>query len=73
MISGAPVHDIPALRDAVASFDWAAVHPELSVTMSIGVSDDLRLVGHERLLADADTHLYRAKRDGKNRVRWNGN
>ncbi len=62
-----------ALRDAVASFDWQAVHPELSVTMSIGVSDDLTLIGHERLLADADTHLYRAKRDGKNRVRWNGN
>jgi len=61
-----------ALREAVADFDWASVHPELAVTLSIGLSDDPSLSSHERLLADADTHLYRAKRDGKNRVRRAG-
>ena len=70
--SAAAVRTCEALRDAVARHDWAALHPELTVTLSIGVSDDLSLASHERLLADADMHLYRAKRDGKNRVRWHG-
>ena len=68
----AAVQTCEALREAVARYDWAAVHPELAVTLSIGVSDDLSQPGHERLLADADMHLYRAKRDGKNRTRWRG-
>jgi len=58
------------LRMAIAAQDWHAVHPELQVTLSIGVSDDLSLLNHEQMLADADMHLYRAKHDGKNRVRW---
>ena len=65
-----------ALREAIATHDWPAVHPALagamSVTLSIGLSDDLRLANHEQLLADADTHLYEAKHAGKNRVEWRG-
>ena len=38
------------------------------VTISIGVADTP--VSIERLLADADTQLYRAKHEGKDRVRW---
>lgn len=60
------------LRTAVAATDWRALHAELQVTLSIGVSDDLSLFNHEQLLADADTHLYRAKHAGKNRVCWRG-
>jgi diguanylate cyclase (GGDEF)-like protein len=64
-----------ALRAAVAAHDWRSVHPALEVTLSIGISDqrDQRdgLDAHA-LLADADMHLYRAKRDGKNCVRWHG-
>lgn len=64
-----------ALRAAVAAHDWRAVHPALEVTLSIGISDQREprsgLDAHA-LLADADMHLYRAKRDGKNRVRWHG-
>ena len=65
-----------ALREAIAADDWRAVHPALSgamtVTLSMGLSDDLRLANHEQLLADADTHLYEAKHAGKNRVEWRG-
>ena len=64
-----------ALRAAVAAHDWPSVHPALEVTLSIGISDqqDARneLDAHA-LLSDADMHLYRAKRDGKNCVRWHG-
>ena len=57
-----------ALREAIAAHDWASVHKGLVVTMSIGVADTPASI--ERLLADADTQLYRAKHDGKDRVRW---
>jgi len=60
------------LRAAVERQDWRALHPELAVTISIGISDRLDLPGAHALLADADTFLYQAKHDGKNRVRWRG-
>ena len=61
------------LRGAVAAHDWAAVHPQLAVTLSIGIADDAHLTTPEPLLAAADRHLYRAKHEGKNRVCWHGN
>lgn len=59
-----------ALRVDIAAHDWRSIHPELAVTLSIGVSDLAGALDHERLLAEADTHLYRAKHQGKNRVCW---
>ncbi len=61
------------LRAAVATHDWAGVHPQLAVTLSIGIADDAHLATPEPLLAAADRHLYRAKHEGKNRVCWHGN
>jgi len=68
-------HTCEVLRAAVAAHDWRSVHPALEVTLSVGISDQRD--GREgfdahALLCDADTHLYRAKRDGKNCVRWHG-
>jgi diguanylate cyclase (GGDEF)-like protein len=60
------------LRAAVAAHDWRSVHPALEVTLSIGISDQREGLDAHALLADADMHLYRAKRDGKNCVRWHG-
>lgn len=57
-----------ALRRAVEAHDWASVHPELDVTLSIGLASAARLGGHEALLSAADAQLYDAKRQGKNRV-----
>lgn len=58
------------MRAAVAAHDWHMVHPGLEVTVSIGLSDRRDLLDAHALLADADSQLYRAKRDGKNCVRW---
>lgn len=56
------------LRRAIESYPWSQVHPDLRVTMSMGISDDLTLEGFERVLAVADSYLYQAKESGRNRV-----
>jgi diguanylate cyclase (GGDEF)-like protein len=57
-----------SLRRAVESHDWRALHPELSVTLSIGLSQWSRSVGVAELLRAADGQLYSAKHAGRNRV-----
>ena len=56
------------LCQIVAEYSWQEVHPDLKVTISIGVSDDLQLSDHEKLLHKADIKLYEAKHRGKNQV-----
>jgi diguanylate cyclase (GGDEF)-like protein len=56
------------LLSAVERFDWHSVHPELQVTISVGLSSDSTLPSPDRLLSVADAKLYEAKRAGKNRV-----
>lgn len=57
------------LREAVAAYPWDEFAPGLSVTVSAGVA----LAGPEStadaLLYRADLALYRAKRDGRDRIR----
>ena len=56
------------VRRAVQTHTWAAIHPALGVTVSLGVSADPSATHHERLLGLADEQLYAAKRAGRNRV-----
>ena len=56
------------VRREVESYPWHELHPDLVVTVSLGFSDDLSALDHERLLSLADAHLYTAKRGGRNRV-----
>lgn len=56
------------IRSAIAEYPWSTVHPELKVTVSIGLCSDLGLESHQHMLAEADRNLYRAKHLGKNRV-----
>lgn len=56
------------LCDRVRNHPWWSIHPELSVTVSVGVASADDVADVEALLAIADRHLYQAKHDGKDRV-----
>ena len=56
------------LRKAIEQHPWHEVHPDLHVTMSMGLCDDIKLGSVNRMLAVADKRLYEAKRSGRNRM-----
>jgi diguanylate cyclase (GGDEF)-like protein len=56
------------LRALIEAFPWHEVHPELKVTMSMGVYADIAVGSAETMLQKADALLYRAKESGRNRV-----
>ncbi len=57
------------MREAIETFAWDDVHPGLRVTASFGVAAREEGSGAAELLERADRALYRAKREGRNRVR----
>ncbi|HUS24601.1 MAG TPA: diguanylate cyclase [Candidatus Binatia bacterium] len=56
------------LRQHVEEHAWSELHDKLRVTISFGVCDTGGVANVDALLAAADTQLYRAKRNGRNRV-----
>ena len=62
------------LRSQVEKFTWHEIHPQLTVTISIGIAVAVfetsasPAMNHDKLLDAADEELYRAKRAGRNRV-----
>jgi two-component system, cell cycle response regulator len=56
------------LRQMIETFPWANVHPDLRVTMSMGLCADVAPGAVETMLDKADELLYRAKAMGRNRV-----
>jgi diguanylate cyclase (GGDEF)-like protein len=57
-----------AIRNAIEAHDWRAVHPDLRLTISIGLWQWDGKASVSELLHAADTQLYEAKRGGRNRV-----
>jgi diguanylate cyclase (GGDEF)-like protein len=55
-------------RRAIDLHDWRPLHPDLRVTVSIGVADAVPHDAVSDALAVADARLYAAKRGGRNRV-----
>jgi len=56
------------LRQLIEAHPWRQIHPDLRVTISIGVTAERSLGGLDAMLAAADHHLYAAKLHGRNRV-----
>ena len=56
------------LRLAIQDADWADIAPDLAVTISFGLAGIEDGTRRRTVLNDADTRLYRAKREGRNRV-----
>ena len=56
------------LKAAIANYGWEAIHPGLSLTISMGVCADTSVPTYDRMLALADRNLYAAKAAGRNRV-----
>ena len=56
------------LRLAVESYDWTQVHPDLRVTISLGLTTAAAADFPATLLA-ADQLLYQAKQGGRNMVK----
>jgi diguanylate cyclase (GGDEF)-like protein len=56
------------LRNRIEAHPWQEIHPELCVTMSMGLSADRSLGSFEKMVAAADKKLYEAKSSGRNRV-----
>jgi diguanylate cyclase (GGDEF)-like protein len=59
------------LRGVIEAHDWTTIHPDLQVTMSMGVCDDMSQRSAEAMLQKADVQLYRAKESGRNCVCFN--
>lgn len=57
-----------AVRRATENYDWAGLHPNLRVTLSLGVAQLRPDDTPDSLLRAADDLMYKAKAAGKNRV-----
>lgn len=56
------------LRRLIEEHPWHEIHPDLKVTISMGLCSELTLGSFERMLAVADANLYHAKATGRNRL-----
>jgi diguanylate cyclase (GGDEF)-like protein len=57
------------IRLGLQNYNWKQLHPNLAVTISLGLSDSHEASSHERLLSLADLRLYEAKNAGRNCTR----
>ena len=56
------------LRRRVETYPWHEVHPDLRITISLGLSSETTVASFHTMLEAADAQLYRAKREGRNQV-----
>jgi len=56
------------IRRAAETWDWQSIHPQLRVTLSMGLATSSSFRDPQGLLDGADHWLYEAKRHGRNQV-----
>ena len=64
----AAVETCERVRCAVESWDWASIHPQLRVTLSMGLASSSSFDTIQGLLDAADHWLYEAKHHGRNQI-----
>jgi diguanylate cyclase (GGDEF)-like protein len=57
------------IRDAIAATDFTDIHPDLSVTISLGWCDDISVEHQDKMFEIADRAMYSAKNAGRNCTR----
>lgn len=55
-------------RNKIASYNWSIIHPDICVTISIGLAEKASAQNYQEQLNIADKRLYIAKQRGKNQV-----
>jgi two-component system cell cycle response regulator len=60
------------IRQAVRSWNWAQIHPNLHITLSIGVALAEEARTPVEVMAIADERLYQAKNAGRDRIVMDG-
>ncbi len=55
-------------RKLIEKHPWKTIHPDLSITMSLGLASNNHLSDISSLFELADTKLYEAKHNGRNQV-----
>lgn len=58
------------LQTAMHEQDWHRIHPDVKISASIGIVCDPGNVNSGELFSLADDQLYRAKREGRNKICW---
>ena len=56
------------VRKAVESWDWKSIHPQLHVTLSMGLASSVSFDNPQGLMDAADHWLYEAKHHGRNQI-----
>lgn len=56
------------IRQRIQEHQWAAIHPDLQITISFGQCTELIATDCMKMLDIADQHLYRAKESGRNKT-----
>jgi diguanylate cyclase (GGDEF)-like protein len=58
------------IREVVELTEWSRIHPDITVTVSIGLAGSGEADTPEDLVFLADERLYEAKEEGRNQVSW---
>lgn len=56
------------VRKAVEEWDWKSIHPQLRVTLSMGLASSASFDNSQGLMDAADHWLYEAKHHGRNQI-----
>ena len=56
------------VQDVIRGWNWSLIHPDLRITLSIGVAESEEAGSPAQVMSIADERLYEAKHTGRDRV-----